>query len=562
MRSNNGRPYPFFYDHFNPPVKGWYDLTFDAAKMGEFPDDISLMVFAGKYFYADDRPQPQHLLKVISLGNEELKSHTVRVFLKPGENVSVHCYSKHTWKQDKGEQGAYIEKLTARGPVFESWPPKSYQTVFAGLPIEAPDRGAHAHITVTAQTEAMRSVIKRFAERAFSSPLSEAELKPYDQVALDHLQAHGDFVAAAKVGIKAIVSSHRFLLVPGEHRNDSFRVAADLARSLWLSVPDQRLHELAARNALNSATLKIELARLLAAPKSKRMIGSLCAQWLNLRSHDNVSPSLKLYPTYNDLLNHYLPIETKSYIAHLIEHNLSVSHLIDSDFSILNQQLAQHYGVDGVIGQKMRKVSFEPDSPRGGLMTMGSVLKVTTDGFDTSPILRGAWVSRNIVGNTLSPPPENIEVIEPDLSKATTLKEQVAEHKKSKSCLSCHKSIDPYGFALESFDATGQWRTQYRVKTEHHATFQYRPEGFFKRGSQVDASGDLGGSKFDNIADLKDLLLVDHTKVAYNFAKILFEYATGSAPSLEHRMDLHEMIPTKAEDCRMRDLGAPTTTYG
>ena len=563
-RSNNGRPYPFFYNHFNPPVKGWYDLTFDAAKMGGFPEDISLMVFAGKYFYADDRPQPQRLLDVISLGNKELKSHTVRVFLKPGENVSVHCYSKHTWKQDKGEQGAYIEKLTARGPVFESWPPKSYQTVFTGLPIEAPDRGAHGYIAVKAQLQAraaLRSVIKRFAERAFSSSLSEEELEPYQQVSLDHLQAHGDFIAAAKVGIKAIVSSHRFLLVPGDHRNDSYRVAADLARSVWLSVPDQRLLELAARDELKSANVTAELERLLGAPKSKRMVQSLCEQWLNLRSHDKVSPSLKLYPTYNDLLNHYLPIETESYLAHIIEHNLSVRHLIDSDFSILNQRLAQHYEVDGVIGQKMRKVSFGPDSPRGGLMTMGSVLKVTTDGFDISPILRGAWVSRNIVGNTLSPPPENIDVIEPDLSKATTLKEQIAEHKKSKSCFSCHKSIDPYGFALESFDATGQWRTQYRVKTEHRATFQYRPEGFFKLGSHVDASGDLGEAPFKDITDLKDLLLVDHTKVAYNFAKVLFEYATGSSPSLEQRMDLHEMIPTKAEDCRMRDLMINVLTY-
>ena len=116
------------------------------------------------------------------------------------------------------------------------------------------------------------------------------------------------------------------------------------------------------------------------------MVHSFCAQWLNLRSFDKVSPSLKLYPSYDDLLNHYLPLETEAYVAHLIKQNLPTQALIDADFSILNQRLAQHYGVKGVWGQTMRKVSFASDVPRGGLLTMGSVLKVTTDGYDTSPI--------------------------------------------------------------------------------------------------------------------------------------------------------------------------------
>ena len=116
-------------------------------------------------------------------------------------------------------------------------------------------------------------------------------------------------------------------------------------------------------------------------------------------------------------------------------------------------------------------------------------------------------------------------------------------------------------FALESFDATGQWRTQYRVKMEHRATFQYRPQGFFRLGGKIDASGDLDGAKFESIVDLKDLLLVDSTKVAYNFARVLFEYATGLAPNLEHRMELYDLIPMDAEECRMRDLLIDVLTY-
>ena len=724
-RANNGNNYSFFYDNFESPVKGWYELTFDAAKLGDFKEDVSIQVYAGKYYFADDRPQPQRLLEVISLGNKKLKSHTIRVFLHAGENVSVHCYSKHTWRQKNGEQGAYIKQLQVRGPLLKQWPPRAYRNVFAGLPLDAPPRKAsevsvaktaleqiggrifvssfqqgmekekmqdgsnltfwhtrfqptlaqsphyvilenpaakdiaglsyatwsggngngqikgysisvsedgetwenpivegelevrlaaeqpilfpaktkkrfikflvtdavslngkslasigkldvltvsptnsyRTRISVSSTSpEDLRKVIGRFAENAFASTLNEDELGPYYQVSLDHLKAHGDFIAASKIGLKAILSSHRFLLVPGQHPNPSFKVAADLARSVWLSVPDRKLLDLAAQDQLTHANLKAEITRMLADPKSNRMVRSLCAQWLNLRLLNKVSPSLKLYPKYNELLNYYLPIETEAYMAYLIEHNLPVSHLIDSDFSILNQRLAQHYDVDGVIGQQMRKVVFSPDSPRGGLMTMGSVLKVTTDGFDTSPILRGAWISRTIVGNTLSPPPANVEAIEPDLSKAITLKEQIAAHKKNESCHACHKSIDPYGFALENFDATGQWRTRYRVKTDHKATFIYRPEGYFKQGNVVDAAGEIADAQFTDaqftdVTGLKKLLLADHKSVAYNLSKILFEYSNGYAPSLDQRMDLHKMIPAKSEDCRMRDLMIDVLSY-
>ncbi len=125
----------------------------------------------------------------------------------------------------------------------------------------------------------------------------------------------------------------------------------------------------------------------------------------------------------------------------------------------------------------------------------------------------------------------------------------------------CHKSIDPYGFALENFDATGQWRTRYRVKTDHKATFMYRLQGYYKQGSVVDASGEIADAKFTNITGLKKLLLADHKQVAYNLAKTFFEYANGYAPSLEQRLDLHKMIPAKAEDCRMKDLIMDVLTY-
>jgi len=370
------------------------------------------------------------------------------------------------------------------------------------------------------------------------------------------------FVEAAKVGFKAVLCSPRFLMAPGEHTNLSYSRAADLARIFWLSVPDEKLVEFAQANNMTSASLPQIIDHMIEDPRSSRMIHSLCQQWLELRTFDQVAPSLKLYPTYNTLLNHYLPIETETYLGYLIKNNLPVDYLIDSNFSILNQRLAQHYGIGGVIGQEMRKVSFSPEVPRGGLLTMGSILKVTADGFDTSPILRGAWISKNIAGNTLSPPPESVEAVEPEHSEdAATLREQIEEHKKNQACYACHKSIDPYGFALESFDATGQWRDQYRVKTPHKNTFTYRRNGYFKLTADVDPSGSIGKEDFADVFGFKKILRKDHKKIAYNFIKKFFEYANGYQPNLRQRLDLYSMIPEDPKKCKIRDLLIHTLDY-
>jgi hypothetical protein len=564
-RANNGNNYSFFYDNFDPPVAGWYDLTFDAMKVGAFEEDVTLQVYGGKYYYADDRPQPQRLLDVISLGNRDLKSHTIRVFLNPGENVSVHCYSQHTFRQKDPRQGAYIKQLKVRGPVFEQWPPAAYGKVFGELLTKTPPRRAidssdsKSRITVSARTpEDLKKVIRGFAEKAFSSIPGDEELSPYFSISETNFAEHGDFVRATKVGLKAIICSPRFLMTPGEHANPSYARAAHLARVLWLSTPDEELLGLSRSDQLSGNTIRLQIDRMLRDEKSQRMIRSFCDQWLNLRSLNKVTPSLKLYPKYDDLLDHFLPIETRSYLSHLIRENMSVGNLIDSDFSFLNQRLARHYGIEGVIGQEMRKVSFPAEVPRGGLLTMGSILKVTTDGYDTSPILRGAWISRNIVGTPLSPPPENIKAIEPAHGEAITLREQIDQHKSSKSCYACHKSIDPYGFALESFDATGQWRKRYRIKEPHNATFLYRMQGYYHLGGEVDASGEIDKATFEGVLGLKRILLSDQRKIAYNVARKFFEYANGYQPNLKQRLDLWDLV---ARDCGMKDLIAGILVY-
>ena len=727
-RANNGNSYSFFYDNFEPPVAGWYDLTFDAMKVGEFDGDVSIQVHSGKYYYADDRPQPQRLLDVISLSNRQLESHSVRVFLNPGENVSVHCYSQHTYRNKNPTEGAYIKQLKVRGPIQEQWPPKTYPTVFGELSLKiSPERGQNqgleptvvsgfqsnlkkigGKLTVSSFQKGMekekmqdgsnrtfwhtrfeptiadsphfvilenprqieieglsyatwsggngngqvrkfsvfvsddgktwgdpiiegdleirlaneqpipftrpttkrfikflitdsfsldgrslasigkldvlvgfkldhpktkvvvdanspddlKRVVRRFAARAFSSNLSDNELKSYFGLGLRRLAKNQEFSQAAKLALKAMIVSPRFLMVPGKHSSPSYSKVAALARILWLSVPDDELLGLANEGPISDEVLDGQIERMLSDQKSNRMVESFCEQWLNLRSWRTITPSLKLYPHYDDLLDYYLPMETTAYLEYLIRENLPVGNLIDSNFSILNQRLARHYGIEGVVGQKMRKVSFSSEVPRGGLLTMGSVLKVTTDGFVTSPILRGAWISKNIVGTPLSPPPEEVKAIEPEHGKtAATLREQVERHKSDPACYACHKSIDPYGFALENFDTTGGWRTKYRVEKPHRGTFQFRLNGYYDLAQEVDASGEIGNQEFGNVFGLKQALLLDHKKVAYNFAKKFFEFASGYKPTLKQRIDLFNLIENDPDDCRVRDLIKKVLVY-
>ena len=724
-RANNGNSYSFFYDNFDPPAEGWYELTFDAAKVGDLKGDVSIQVHAGKYYYADDRPQPQRLLDVISVGNEKVESQTIRVFLRPGENVSVHCFHKDNFREKDPKRGTYIRALTARGPLLDAWPPTRHGILFEDLPVKTigkpkfeqktdpnlthplteasryqsnlskiggsvtvssfqvgmekekmqdgsnrtfwhtrfkPTLAEPPHFVIlhnpkrhlikglsyatwsggngngqlekyevhvsedgkdwsksiasgeletrlaneqpipfpvatnapflkfvatqsfsidgrslasigkldvlvsldeelpksqvlieSDRVKDLNTIIRRFAERAFSSKLSDSDLQPYFDVARATLRRDGNFVEAAKTGFKAVICSHRFLIAPGEHSSEKFSRSSLLARAIWLSVPDDQTSE-------PNQPLRIQIAEMLADRRSDRMVESLCNQWLNLRSWNNVSPSLKLYPRYDDLLDFYLPLETKYYLAHLIRENRPVSELIDADYSFLNQRLANHYGIEGVTGQQLRLVSFDRDIPRGGLLTMGSVLKVTTDGFATSPILRGAWISKNIVGTPLSPPPETVKAIEPDHGgTAASLRDQIEKHKNSDACDACHKSIDPYGFALESFDSTGQWRTRYSTEIPHRGTFTFRLPGYFKATSEIDAAGEVDDQEFANVFGLKKLLAANERKIAYNFAKKFFEYTHGYQPSLEQRLDLLKMIDPKG--CRMRDLVTDVLVY-
>ena len=240
--------------------------------------------------------------------------------------------------------------------------------------------------------------------------------------------------------------------------------------------------------------------------------------------------------------------ETHLFFNELLKNNLSLTNLVASDFTFLNERLAKHYGISGVEGLRMRKVALPANSHRGGVLTMGSVLKVTANGTNTSPVTRGAWVLDRILGTPPSPPPAGIAAIEPDIRGATTIREQLAKHRQDAACASCHAKIDPSGFALESFDVIGGWRDYYRsVGNGKPVTINGRRMPYLE-GRKIDPADVLpDGRKFKNIDELKELLLADKDQIARALTKHLLIYATGAAPSASDRPEI-DAIVAKARD--------------
>lgn len=288
--------------------------------------------------------------------------------------------------------------------------------------------------------------------------------------------------------------------------------------------------------------LRAQTERLLNTPQSRRFINAFLDYWLNLREISSVSPDASLYPDYylNDLLTESALEETQQYFAEIVKKDLPVRSLIVSDFAFVNESLAIHYGLDPFEGVTLRRVALPADSFRGGLLTQASVLKVTANGTTTSPVLRGVWILDRILGQRPRPPPPGTPAVEPDISGAVSIREQVERHRADPACASCHSKIDPVGFALESFDVMGGHRERYRAMADGVAPaigFGHNGNKFgFHWGLLVDSSGELAdGRRFHDVRELKRMLLSDERAIARSFLHRLIVYATGEPPRFSDR---------------------------
>jgi len=397
-------------------------------------------------------------------------------------------------------------------------------------------------------TGVLKRLVTRFASRAFRRPVTEVEVADYQRIGLDVLAENGSFVDALRAAYRTILCSPRMLtFVESPGALDDYAIASRLSYALWTDTPDETLLQLAAEGKLRTKeVLATQIDRMLDDPRSKQFINSFTDQWLKLNEIDFTTPDTRQFRTFDPVVQNSMLQETRTYISKLIEQDLSVARFVDSDFASLNERLLRHYRVTDDVkgwqpGKGIQTVSLSPSSRRGGLITQGAILKVTADGTTTSPVVRGVFVNERILGVRIPPPPPGVPAVEPDIRGATSIRDQLAKHRSDESCNACHRTIDPPGFALESFDPVGVWRDRY---------------GMRGRGAAIDPSGKTAdGQTFEGLLSWQQLFVNQPERIARGFAEQFLTYATGAPIRYSDQPAVHQIVAdSKASGYGMRTL--------
>lgn len=388
---------------------------------------------------------------------------------------------------------------------------------------------------------AIDPLVSRFARRAFRRPLVSEQLAPHREIARASLADGADLPEALRAAYRSVLCSPRFLtFVEAPGPLDDHAIATRLSYALWAGPPDWKLRQLADKGELrNPGILAGEVGRLLDDERSQRFVRSFTGQWLKLKQIDFTSPDPRQFRTFDPVLQESFVQETRAYFTGLIRENLPVEHLVDSRFAYLNGRLARHYRLEADLeaGGGLQKVAL-PDDPsgraRGGFATQGAILKVTADGTHTSPVIRGVFINERLLGVHIPPPPPGVPAIEPDIRGAVSIRDQLAKHRESESCVSCHLTIDPPGFALESFDPIGGWRTSY---------------GVGGKGARIDSSGSTReGEAFEGIVAWKAIQRQHDESLARGFVRHFLTYATGAVPRFSDETILDGIVERSAAE--------------
>ena len=433
--------------------------------------------------------------------------------------------------------GLMIGEVEVVGP-SEAWPPESRAKLLGNLDLKQ------------ATLADARPILTRLLPRAFRRPIEQEDVEHYLKLVQTEMAAGRPFLAALRVALQAILCSPEFLFRE-EPTTDAKKIsqhalASRLSYFLWSSMPDDELLALAAAGRLERPeVLRQQVERMLKDKKSTRFVENFTGQWLNLRDINFTEPDMRQYPEFDEMLRYSMVEETQRFFREVLDHDLPLTQFVDSDWTILNERLAVHYGISDVAGQQFRRVKLPADCVRGGVLTQASVLKVTANGTNTSPVVRGLWVLENILGQHIPPPPSGVAAIEPDIRGATTVREQLDKHRNVASCASCHSKIDPPGFALESFDPIGGWRDWYRSLGEGEKVNLeiYRRKVQYRKGPSVDASGQLAnGQQFADVRAFKKLVLAHPDQISRCLTEKLLTYATGREMGFSDRLEMNSIV--------------------
>ncbi|MCS7023321.1 MAG: DUF1592 domain-containing protein [Bryobacteraceae bacterium] len=364
-------------------------------------------------------------------------------------------------------------------------------------------------------------ILTTLLRRAWRRPVNEADLRrPFEFFRQG--RKSGGFEAGIEMGLRAILVSPEFLFrierdPPGLKAGEAYRLsdvelASRLSFFLWSSIPDEELLEAASRGLLSQpGALDKQALRLLADARSQALTRNFAGQWLHLRNLASVTPDMRLFPDFDDNLRQAFRKETELFFESIVREDRPVTDLLSARYTYLNERLAKHYGIANVYGSRFRRVELPAGSMRGGLLRHGSILTVTSYATRTSPVIRGSWILANLLGLPPPPPPPGVPALKENTSslKPLPLRERLAQHRANAACASCHRLMDPIGFALENYDAVGRWRDQ---------------EG----GRAVDASGSfVDGAPVEGVAGLEKAILARPELFLVAFTEKLLTYALG-----------------------------------
>ena len=418
-----------------------------------------------------------------------------------------------------------VWEIGVEGPHVEDWPSAGHRALYGNLtPAE-----------LNAKTIAQR--LDAFAEQAFRRPPHKGELEPIQRLVTDKLKEGVKPLQALQLGCQAILCSPGFLYLNlGEGELSDVALASRLSYFLWSSPPDATLLKLAAAGKLRP-NLSGQVKRMLVDPKSDRFVRHFVRRWLDLDNIGTMPPSADFLEYYRDNLETAMRAETEMFFRNVLDQNLPPREFLDADYSFLNRELALHYGIKGVEGNALKRVSLK-GSNRGGLIGQGAFLTASANGVDTSPVVRGIYVLEKLLGYTPPPPPPDVPAIEPDIRGAVTIREQLIKHREIATCAECHRKIDPLGFALENFDAIGGWRETYEAK------------------QPIDATGKLpGGATFKSVSEFRKRLVERQDQFNRCLTEKLMTYALGRELEIGDRPQIDAITARlKHSKTGLRDL--------
>jgi mono/diheme cytochrome c family protein len=416
----------------------------------------------------------------------------------------------------------WIGKMEWEGPRVD-WPPQSRKTLFfAG---EERDDDAY-----------LREIFTRLLPLAYRRQVTPEELNRVVNWALKAKADRGlSFTKAVREGVKNVLCSPKFLYLGSEEMPakvaaktaagpqpvDGWQFASRLSYLLWSSAPDEELYRLAAQNKLRDpAVLRAQVKRMIADPKAWEFVRNFAGQWLSVRNFDNGNPpDRKFYKDYDDALRDSSKREPLEFCNEVLKRDLPITNFLDSNFLVVNERMAKHYSIEGVDGDDFRRVPAPADDRRGGVLGMSGILTYLADGTRTLPVRRATWVLDTLWNQPVPPPPPNAGDL-PAIKdkKPRSVRERLDEHRTSENCASCHARVDPFGMALENYDATGMWRDR------------QNGEGMQgdKRSPELDVSGKLpDGREFKTVQEFKASLLAEKEKFVKGFTEKLLCYALG-----------------------------------